>query len=743
LIVPPSIHHFPIVSADAIRAALRVARFWRPAICEGFFTMQFHTLQDKPAVRALAAAFAAIFTLSPLHAKESAKEPHFHEHVDADHDHDHGQPSPDRDAANGAELEPIVVTAPPMQRPLEVSLDAKAPQQPLPANDGANFLKTIPGMSVIRKGGTSGDPVFRGMAASRLNILLDGEQILGGCGGRMDPPTAYIFPDAFDNVILTKGPQTVLYGPGASAGTVRFERDPVYFSEPGWQANSAVTGASFGRHDIFLDVKAGSPQGYVQGIVTHARSGNYEDGDGKTVHSRYERHSATAILGWTPDRNTRLQFSAVRSDAEAAYADRSMDGSLFKRENYDFRFEKSAIGTLLNKVEAQIYYNYIDHVMDNYSLRHAIGMAMASNPDRRTTGGRFALTFSPNERLNWVLGVDQQANLHRGRSGGRSGTPTYYRDQRRVDNMRFNNYGLFSELIWQLNSDDRLVAGLRGDHREVKDKRATSATTGQKVDETLASGFFRYERDFSANSTLYAGLGHSERAPDFWELMKASTTSTSAVGRIGPEKTTQIDLGVTWQSGSWQAFVSGFYSKIDDYILIDSNYQKPGGAVTVSRNIRASTWGGEAGVNYRFSPQWKGTASLAHVRGENDTDHHALGQMPPLEGRLGLDWESGPWSAGALWRLVARQNRYALNQGNIVGQDLGETAGFGVLSMHGGYRWNKRTHITFGIDNLFDKTYAEHISRSAQTSLIQGYEQTTRVNEPGRTLWIRAQIALD
>ena len=110
-------------------------------------------------------------------------------------------------------LEPIVVTAPTMQTPLITRIDPRAPQQPIPANDGASLLKSVPGMSLIRKGGTDGDPVFRGMAASRLNILIDGEHILGGCGMRMDPPTAYVFPDAFDSVKLIKGPQTVLHGP--------------------------------------------------------------------------------------------------------------------------------------------------------------------------------------------------------------------------------------------------------------------------------------------------------------------------------------------------------------------------------------------------------------------------------------------------------------------------------------------------------------------------------------------------
>ena len=52
-----------------------------------------------------------------------------------------------------------------------------------------------------------------------------------------------------------------------------------------------------------------------------------------------------------------------------------------------------------------------------------------------------------------------------------------------------------------------------------------------------------------------------------------------------------------------------------------------------------------------------------------------------------------------------------------------------------------RLLISGGIDNLFDRTYAEHISKAG--SMIAGYTQTTRVNEPGRTAWLKAQIALD
>lgn len=148
-----------------------------------------------------------------------------------------------------------------------VVTDPRKPRQPLPAHDGADYLKTIPGFSVIRKGGTDGDPILRGMAGSRLNILLDGEHILGGCGARMDPPTAYVFPEAYDRITVIKGPQSVLHGPGSSAGTVLFERVPQRFDGPEGNFYASVLAGSFGRHDEVVDGTIGNAdfQGRISG----------------------------------------------------------------------------------------------------------------------------------------------------------------------------------------------------------------------------------------------------------------------------------------------------------------------------------------------------------------------------------------------------------------------------------------------------------------------------------------------
>ena len=74
-------------------------------------------------------------------------------------------------------------------------------------------------------------------------------------------------------------------------------------------------------------------------------------------------------------------------------------------------------------------------------------------------------------------------------------------------------------------------------------------------------------------------------------------------------------------------------------------------------------------------------------------------------------------------KLVARRGRVAANQGNIVGQDIGATGGFGVLSFNGGSQ-HKVLQLSAGIDNLLDKTYAE--AHQPVGVAVPGYAQTTK-----------------
>ncbi|KZC15380.1 TonB-dependent copper receptor [Rhodanobacter sp. FW510-R12] len=656
---------------------------------------------------------------------------------------------------------PIVVTAVMQDSPLTVITDPKAPRQPVPASDGADFLKTIPGFAVIRKGGSNGDPVLRGMTGSRLNILIDGGQIGGGCPSRMDPPTAYISPQLYDRVTVIKGPETVQYGPGNSAGTVLFERDFKRYTQPGHAFEGSLLGGSNGRNDQMVDLRAGTPDVYMGISANHTHAQDYEDGDGHRVHSYYDRWNADLTLGWTPDDDTRLELTAGKGDGKAAYAFSGMDGAQFLRESAGLKFEQRYADSALEKLEAQLYYNYADHVMDNYTLRRPdpsgmMPMAMASDVARTTVGGRVAASFRWDESLELVAGADGPANTHNARMGGPAGgmLPDY-RNQPRLRDARIGTLGAFGELRWTLAERDRLVSGARLDRAHARGYRLTAPATGMggmggmggatklaaSRSSTLPAGFVRYEHDLAAApATFYAGIGHVERFPDYWELFGQHVDkSVAAFRRLDPERTTQLDVGLQYNDDQrLKAWVSGYVGVVDDFILLD--YGRGMMGKSQARNVRARIAGTEAGLVYAFDRHWKGDATLSWAWGENQSDHRPLPQMPPLEARLGLTYDSGIWSVGALWRVASAQHRVAPGSGNIVGQDLGPGAGFGVFSLNAGYRLSRTLTLSAGVDNLLDKTYAEHVN-AANAGLV-GYVNTLRVNEPGRTGWLKLDVKL-
>lgn len=652
---------------------------------------------------------------------------------------------PGHEGHDAPELSPTVITAIAPSSPLTVVTNPKDPRQPVPASDGADYLKTIPGFSAIRSGGTNGDPVLRGMFGSRLNILTNGGVMLGACPNRMDAPTSYISPETYDRLTVIKGPQSVIWGPGGSAGTILFEREPEKFGPLGSRVNASLLAGSNGRFDKVLDAAAGNSQAYARFVGNQSRSDDYKDGNGDTVPSRWDKWNGDVTLGWTPDTDTLLELTAGKGDGEARYAGRGMDGSQFKRESLGLRFEKSNLGEVLDKVEAQVYYNYADHVMDNYSLRKPsgsgmMGMPMVSNVDRRTLGARIKATWRWAD-VQLISGIDAQTNEHRKRGGmgvdAHKGKPW-------TKDADFHNYGVFSELTWYATGEDRLISGARLDRASARDFRQASATHGDTRADTLPSGFIRYEHDLAAiSATSYIGLGHAQRFPDYWELFSPTNGprgSVNAFDSIKPEKTTQLDFGIQYQDERLQAWASGYVGQIRDYILFDYRSMM-GMSSTQAQNIDARIMGGELGAAYKLDENWKADATLAYAWGKNSSDGKALPQMPPLESRLGLTYSRDAWSVGALWRLVAAQNRIAQNQGNVVGKDYEKSGGFGVFSLNGAYKVNNNLKLSAGVDNLFDKAYAEHLNLAGNAGFGYPAADPQPVNEPGRTFWTKVDFS--
>lgn len=553
--------------------------------------------------------------------------------------------------------------------------------------------------------------------------------------------------EIYDSLVIIKGPQSVQHGAGNSAATILFERRIEKSDEPGYRLHASATAASVNRLDEVADLQIGNSLGYLQLNGTNSSSDDYKDGDGNLIHSEYNRYSGLAALGWTPDNDTRMETSVARSDGEAAYADRSMDGTQFLRDSVNFRAERKNISDLIGEIKFHVYGNEIDHIMDDQELRKP-GMMGYANLKRDTSGAKLSSTLLLNSNFNMVVGLDTQQNGHESRSAPVSGNYSAWLNDADIEQV-----GIFSEFNYSFAESRKLVWGYRLDQWEAIDKRSQismgmmkvpNPTANQQRKDDLNSWFGRYEWNVpTAPTTLYVGFGHSERFPDYWEIIAKESSASRSAFNLAPEETNQWDVGAIYKTNRVNLSASVFYNNADNFILAD--YTNPMKMNGVSRNIDETTYGGEIGANVNINSHWKVESSVSYVRGENNTDDTALAQIPPLEARLALTYSQPRWSVGGLMRLVDGQDRYDLNKGNIVGKDIGPSAGFGVFSFNANWKVTSSVLASAGIDNMFDKNYAEFISRSSGNGMggaIPGYVNTMRVNEPGRTFWLKFQLLL-
>ncbi|RSE16748.1 TonB-dependent copper receptor [Acinetobacter johnsonii] len=644
------------------------------------------------------------------------------------------------DADSAHILAPIVVTAQQGNdaHGLIVHADPKQPTQPIPAVDGAAYLQSIVGFNQIKNGGANGDVTFRGMFGSRIKILTDGTENLGACPSRMDNPASYVSPESYDKITVVKGPQTVQYAHTGSAATVIFEREPEQLtSAKPYRGQATVMLGSYGRLDQNVEAAVGDETKYARLNANRSIADSYQDGAGNTVPSDWEKWNTDLALGWTPNEDTWVELKGGKSDGEAVYAGRSMDGSKFARESLGLHVEKKNISEVIKKVEAQVDYSYNDHVMDNFSLRKfnpadGMSMPMASNVARRTLNARVAMTQDWGQ-LQLISGIDSQKNEHTKRSGS---LMSPYQNKARVGDMDFESYGAFGELSYAFNDQHKLVTGARVDQAKI-DNLATD--TERK--ETLPSGFIRIESELAEHVKTYAGLGYVERVPDYWELFstKYHQSTGTTFADLENEKTAQFDAGYQYEQGAFKSWASVYAGLIQDYILVAYTPTGSMGKLEAkSRNVDATIAGAEAGLAYQLTDQIQADISAMYAWGENTTDHTALPQIAPLEGRFNLRYVQEKYNLGLLWRVVAAQDRTSYREGNIIGYDLEDSKGFGTLSLNGTYNIQKDLDLSVGIDNVLNKNYAEHLNKLGSSGF--GYAATEQFNNIGRNYWARISM---
>ena len=553
------------------------------------------------------------------------------------------------------------------------------------------------------------------------------------------------------------------FGPGGSAGTVVYERNvPVFEEPPGWRAELATSYGSWHKRPE-LGVDASLMSG---GFFLRAQGGvrsfdSYEDGNGETVRSAFESEHGNLMLGFGEATSGRVELGleAVRTD-DALFAGAGMDSPEDAADT--FRLELRRADQLVGLVDLRVdlYYTAVDHLMDNYSLRPLTApMAMRVPSTSDTYGGRVSADREVSEGLTLTLGLDYQENR---------------RDALRYAGPNPEQVGMLQSVMWPdatlaqggllvegtqlLGTKSRLIFGGRVDRFMAKATKADLQPAGMNLSpnelyeyyygyraedwsDSALSGLVRYERFLTQNLTFFTGLSRSARAADTTERYLGSNNPAGPkrwVGnpRLATAKHHQMDLGFSspGENSTWS--VTGFVDQVDDFILRDRAHGQEGilqeDNATIYRNAEARLLGLELEGSYHLGSRLQLNGIASWVRGENRTDDRPLAQIPPLQGWLQLRYGFKRWQAAGLFNWATSQSRVDDDPLTGSGQDYGETPGYGVVDLSGGYDILKSLSLVAGVDNLFDRAYANHLNRG---NLFD--PDPIRINEPGRTFWVR------
>jgi len=584
--------------------------------------------------------------------------------------------------------------------------------QGAPAMDGADLLRSVNGISLGRFGGRGLEPTIRGQNQSRINVLIDGSYIHGGCPNRMDPPTSFASVNSYERITILKGVQTLRYGGGGSGGTLLFEREFEPESK-GFSGNFRI-GASDNnlKHDAAAAFSLGGESTWLHLDVEDREAGNYEDGDGNEVRSAWDEESYNFAAGIRFREQDRLEAGYEHSETvDAFYPGAGMDAPWDEAEHKRLSYKGYDIG-FIDKLTVETYSADVDHIMDNFTNRPLTApMAMSVNSISETDGSRIVAEFDTGYKTSWTIGIDYQANdrdatRFMGPNPEKVGMVNSYL----WPDTSLEQLGIFAEASYELGETLLLKGGLRYDDVSADAKKVDldppppplfsanqlyesyyGVRHTDEVSENNWGGLLRLETTLHESWTLFAGLSRTMRTADVTERFLAGNSPMPMMRWIGnpaidPELHRQFDIGFVWGNDAHRVDTVLFYDDAKDYILRDRAHGQEGilknDNATIYRNIDAEIYGIEAEWGWSITQRLVANTSMAWVRSKNETDGRDIAQTPPLEGRVSLDYEADKWSAGGVLRWADNQTKVDTDPKTGSGLDAAESPGWAVLDVH-------------------------------------------------------------
>ncbi len=611
-------------------------------------------------------------------------------------------------------------------------------------HDASQVLLQIAGFNAIRKSGNFGfDPVFRGFKWEQINLITDGAMgAHQACPNRMDPPSSQIMINQIKEIELYKGPHNFRYGP-ATGAIINFKmNDPVFSDIPKWNGRVGAgyeTNGSIRRTEAYINRSSNRWQTAL--AFSYSAGDDYKDGKDSIIPAVFNRTAINFTTAYLVKQGTIASINITRNfSRNTSFPTLMMDLLSDDTWMIQAKYQVVAKNKWYSQWNTQAYTSLVDHQMGNRLRPTSATMLSHVFANTETTGGRTELVFRKNNSVIYI-GADlkyEYANGTRSRkmmTGMMAGKVFYDTLWQQGSILRTSTFAHVEKRLgrFQLTASGRLDLVNSKPNQPVAKTIANNAlTASDDFNTSLSVGI---SRTFGKNFQMAFWLGHGVRSASITEkfinYLPVGLDAYEVVGntQLKPEANNQIDFLLRYQTEKSLIQVNFYSAMINQFIttVVDPNL-KP--VIASSPGVRkyinvkdVSMIGFEINYAQQVGKFLNQDISLAYVRGQNKVLNEPLPEINPFELKYKL--------AASLMnsKLQPYLNlRHSFEQNRISNSFMEKATGdftvidFGVKAIAA-----KNLLITAAINNIFDFSYREHLSRFITPTLP--------LNAPGRN-WV-------
>jgi iron complex outermembrane receptor protein len=661
--------------------------------------------------------------------------------------------------------------------PFVSTLVSKEIIQSVSTRDVGDYLRSIPNVAGIRKGGGSIDPVIRGFKFSQLNVVMDGGmKIENGCPNRMDPVSSHVEVEELSLINVVKGPYLLNYGP-ALGGVINLQtEDPHPYTKFEIHGN-AVFGyeTNWDGAKEYFTLYGGNSKLYFRASGGYRKYGDYSsgkiDGETTTFKTSFTKYNYGAKAGWAinPKQNILLSYSESHG-RDVMFPALTMDEKSDDTRMMAMDYSAKNISEMIKTVDVKVYRTNVKHLMDNSNRETWNAKQMVADVDAINTGGK-ALFGMGMKNHNLSAGLDFE-NIYK--DGVRTMTmlmmgTTSTRKFNLWNKAVIQNAGIFAGYNTIFNSFT-VDAALRVDFNNAdSEDTLVLIKDGVEYFNETASQFLNFSANLGLSYkiteklTASLAIARGTRSPNMLEryikLLGVGYDTYDYLGnpQLKPETNNEVDLTLKYSDPKLGIInLNSFYSYVKDYIsaeMLPSSVIMPAtlGAPGVKQfvNVDNATFTGFelgytspqkyklgvsviAALTYGRIPEvTKYIITSGKVTGDTLIKNDALPEIPPFETTISINYRllHGKLIPKVSYRLVAAQHHVSEAFYEP------ETPGFSLLNCSVSYNLSKNIDINAGVNNILDVSYYEHLNRK-----IVG--TTEKLYEPGRVFFITLNLSI-